>query len=68
MVYKLSFVDDCNIVFTELNVLKNWVSVMKVVLTTGNGRKCGMGSFDCPRELTVGNYKIWGINTFAKLL
>ena len=28
MVYKLSFVDDCNIVFTELNVLKNLVSVM----------------------------------------
>ena len=26
-----------------------------------------MGSFDCPGELIVGNYKILGINTLAKL-
>ena len=63
MVYKLFFVDDCNIYSVHwIKCLENWVSVMKVLLTTGNGRKWGMGSFDCPWELTnfVGNYKIWG--------
>ena len=61
MVYELSFMDDCNIYIYSVHrteYLENWLSVMKVVLTTENGRKWAMGSFDCPGELSnfVGNF------------
>ena len=46
-------------------LMKN--TVMNIVVITGNGRKWGMGSFDCPGELAVGNNKILGINTLAKI-
>ena len=37
MVYKLSFVDDCNRMLTETNVLKNWVSAEEYCHETSCG-------------------------------
>ena len=71
MAYKLSFVDNCNRMFTEPNVLKNWVSDEEYCHEhCGDHRKwekIRYGFFDCPGELAVGNNKILGINTLAKI-
>ena len=69
MIYKLSFMDDYNRVFTEPYVLKNWVSDKEYCHEScGDHRKWEkMSSFDCPRELAVGNHKILGMNTLAKI-
>ena len=56
--------------FTEPNVLKNWVSGGEYCHESCGGHrkweKMRYGFFCCLGELTVGNYKILGMNTLAK--